>query len=145
MAFPFPICWLRSLILILGMVGAIFGASLGSWVSDTYGRRSSLRCSSILYLLGVLFIVGADIVQGIVLGRVLVGLALGAASITSPMYIGEESPLNRRGYSIGLFGMLIYVGQLLSKMANSTLSQVFTKLSFKYFLMFIGICRHMVY
>ena len=112
------------------MVGAIFGASLGTWVSDTYGRRSSLRCSSILYLLGVLFIVGADIVQDIVLGRVLVGLALGAASITSPMYIGEVSPLNRRGNSIGLFGMLISVGQLLFKMANSTLSQIFTKLSF---------------
>ncbi len=79
------------------LIGAVVGAT--SWLSDGLGRRKALG------LIGAVFIVGtaiASLANGypvLMVGRIILGLAVGAASATVPVYLSEISPTKIRGLS----------------------------------------------
>ncbi|GFQ00016.1 inositol transporter 4 [Phtheirospermum japonicum] len=54
----------------------------------------------------------------IILGRIFVGLGVGMASMTSPLYISEASPARIRGALVSTNGLLITGGQFLSYLIN---------------------------
>ncbi|CAN0910349.1 Inositol transporter 4 [Linum grandiflorum] len=54
----------------------------------------------------------------IIFGRVLVGLGVGMASMTAPLYISEASPAKIRGAMVSMNGLLVTGGQFLSYLIN---------------------------
>ncbi|KAK4399378.1 putative inositol transporter 2 [Sesamum angolense] len=54
----------------------------------------------------------------LIVGRVFVGLGVGMASMTSPLYISEASPAKVRGALVSTNGFLITGGQFLSYLIN---------------------------
>jgi len=104
------------------LVGCIFGAAFGGWLSDLWGRRKALLLSAFLFATSA---IGASLPHSLgefAVARLLGGLAIGVASVLAPLYIAEISPARIRGRLVALNQMAIVSGILLSYLANWGLS-----------------------
>ncbi|KAK9935889.1 hypothetical protein M0R45_012762 [Rubus argutus] len=110
--------WLQETIVSMAVAGAIFGAAIGGWMSDALGRRKSILCADFVFFIGAIVMAAAPFPWVIIIGRILVGLGVGMASMTSPLYISEASPARIRGALVSTNGFLITGGQFLSYLIN---------------------------
>jgi sugar porter (SP) family MFS transporter len=104
------------------LIGCVFGASIGGWLSDRYGRRRILMVSALLFALSA---VGASLPRNLsefMGARFVGGLAIGVASVLAPLYIAEVSPARTRGRLVSLNQMAIVSGILLAYLVNWSLS-----------------------
>ncbi|KAK6133204.1 hypothetical protein DH2020_033040 [Rehmannia glutinosa] len=102
----------------MAVAGAIFGAAFGGWINDKYGRKKSILLADILFFIGAIVMAAAVAPWMIILGRIFVGLGVGMASMTSPLYISESSPARIRGALVSTNGLLITGGQFLAYLIN---------------------------
>ncbi|XP_072985661.1 probable inositol transporter 2 [Typha latifolia] len=109
---------LQETIVSMAVAGAIIGAGFGGWMNDRFGRRPSIILADILFFIGAIIMAAAPIPGIIILGRIFVGLGVGMASMTSPLYISEASPARIRGALVSTNGLLITGGQFLSYLIN---------------------------
>ena len=101
------------------LVGAVLGTLISGVVSRHYGRRFSILLSAVIFCIGsVLSAVSVDVTM-LILVRVFLGLALGIASFTAPLYLSEVSPKQIRGGLIALYQLMITIGILLAYISDS--------------------------
>ncbi|XP_076953288.1 inositol transporter 4-like [Bidens hawaiensis] len=110
--------WLQELIVSTAVAGAIFGAAIGGWMSDRFGRKKSIMSADVLFWIGAIIMAFAPTPWVIIIGRLFVGLGVGMASMTAPLYISEASPARIRGALVSTNGLLITGGQFLSYLIN---------------------------
>ncbi|PHT31663.1 putative inositol transporter 2 [Capsicum baccatum] len=63
----------------------------------------------------------------LILGRLLVGLGVGVACVTAPVYIAEASPSEIRGGLVSTNVLRITGGQFLSYLVNLAFTEVFDR------------------
>src|SRR5258707_3619739 len=100
------------------LVGAALAALGGGRLSDRLGRRTTLILTSLIFILGALICAFADSFQTLLVGRTIVGLGIGLASTTVPVYISEVSPPKARGWQVSLFQLAITIGILAAYMVD---------------------------
>uniref|UniRef100_N1R0A2 Putative inositol transporter 2 n=1 Tax=Aegilops tauschii TaxID=37682 RepID=N1R0A2_AEGTA len=110
--------WLQEMIVSMAVAGAIIGAAVGGWTNDRFGRRTSILVADLLFFAGAVVMASATGPVQLVVGRVFVGLGVGMASMTAPLYISEASPARIRGALVSTNGFLITGGQFLSYLIN---------------------------
>ncbi|KAK8642250.1 hypothetical protein V6N13_011604 [Hibiscus sabdariffa] len=110
--------WLQETIVSMTVAGAIFGAGLGGWINDRFGRRISILVADVLFFVGSIVMAVAVAPWMIILGRIFVGFGVGMVSMTAPLYISEASPARIRGALVSINGLLIAVGQFLAYVIN---------------------------
>lgn len=108
----------------MAVAGAIVGAAIGGWANDKFGRRSAILMADFLFLIEAIIMAAAPNPSLIVVGRVFVGLGVGMASMTAPLYISEASPAKTRGALVSTNGFLITGGQFLSYLINLAFTDV---------------------
>jgi SP family arabinose:H+ symporter-like MFS transporter len=100
----------------------LFGCALGSTVAgrltDFYGRKKILLVVAVLFAITSLATGVAPTFTLFVVARFIGGLAVGGASILSPMYVAEISPPSVRGRMGTLYQMSIVTGILISYAIN---------------------------
>ncbi|KAA8519177.1 hypothetical protein F0562_013433 [Nyssa sinensis] len=116
--------WLQETIVSMAVAGAIIGAALGGWLSDKYGRKKSILLADLLFFVGAIIMALSPAPWMIIIGRIFVGLGVGMASMTSPLYISEASPARIRGALVSTNGLLITGGQFLSYLVNLAFTKV---------------------
>jgi len=100
------------------LVGCMFGAAIAGAVSDRIGRRRFLLISAVLFFIsGLGCAIPQNLVQFLVF-RFVGGLAIGSASIVSPLYISEISPARMRGALVSVNQLAIVTGILLAYFIN---------------------------
>lgn len=102
--------WVYSALLF----GCVAGSLLAGRLADVYGRRKLLLSVALLFLLTS---IGTAMAQGfllVVLARVAGGLAVGAVSVASPIYIAEVAPPSMRGRMGAAYQMSITAGILIA-------------------------------
>jgi SP family arabinose:H+ symporter-like MFS transporter len=100
--------WAASSVLVGCMFGAMFGGPLG----DRIGRKPGLiLCAAVFLASSVASAVPASL-GAFAWARFFGGLAIGAASILSPIYIAEIAPERIRGRLVGLYQLAIVTGIL---------------------------------
>jgi SP family galactose:H+ symporter-like MFS transporter len=106
--------------LVVGMVlvGAATAALGGGRLSDRLGRRATLMLTSVIFIIGALICAFAGSFQILLVGRTIVGLGIGLASTTVPVYISEVSPPQSRGWQVSLFQLAITIGILVAYMVD---------------------------
>ncbi|KAJ4822587.1 Inositol transporter 4 [Turnera subulata] len=110
--------WLQETIVSMAVAGAIIGAAVGGYMNDRFGRKKSILAADVVFFLGAIVMAVAPAPWVIVIGRILVGLGVGMASMTAPLYISEASPARIRGALVSTNGFLITGGQFLSYLIN---------------------------
>ena len=96
------------------LVGCVVGAFFIGKPGDIYGRRSMLKVMAILFLLSALGTGLAPSIQVFIIARFIGGVAVGGASVMSPMYISEIAPADFRGRLTIIFQLGIVIGILVA-------------------------------
>jgi MFS transporter, SP family, galactose:H+ symporter len=104
------------------LLGAMIGAAAGGRLADYFGRRNVLMQVACLFILGALGTAVAPGTAWLAAGRVVVGMAIGIASFTAPLYISEISPAPIRGKLVSLNQLMITIGILVSYLADYALA-----------------------
>uniref|UniRef100_A0A1D1YSB1 Putative inositol transporter 2 n=1 Tax=Anthurium amnicola TaxID=1678845 RepID=A0A1D1YSB1_9ARAE len=115
---------LQETIVSMAVAGAIIGAAFGGWMNDRFGRKLSILIADVLFFVGAIVMAVSPHYSIIILGRIFVGLGVGMASMTSPLYISEASPARIRGALVSTNGLLITGGQFLSYLINLAFTRV---------------------
>jgi MFS transporter, SP family, major inositol transporter len=105
------------------LFAAAFGALMGGRVADRLGRKRSLMVCAVLFLVGALGSAGAPSLVPMVFARVILGLAVGAASATVPLFLAEMAPADRRGRIVTINELMIVTGQLVAFIVNAGLDR----------------------
>lgn len=100
------------------LVGCIFGAAFAGTISDRIGRKKVLIISAVLFLVSALGTALPRNLIEFIIFRFIGGLGVGAASLTSPMYIAEISPARIRGRMVSVNQFAIVSGFLVVYFAN---------------------------
>jgi major inositol transporter-like SP family MFS transporter len=101
--------------------GAAGGALLGGRLSDWLGRRGSLLVCAALFFVGALACALAPTVTLMVIARIILGLGVGAAAVTCPLYLAEMAPVHLRGRMVTINELMIVTGQMLAFAINAAL------------------------
>lgn len=100
------------------MSSAIFGCLVGAIgvgrLGDKYGRRYMLKITAFLFLVSAIGTGLAGNITQFIIFRIVGGLAVGGASVLSPMYISEVAPPKYRGRFTILFQLSLVVGILVA-------------------------------
>lgn len=78
------------------MLSAAIGALLNGWLPFRLGRKYSLMNGAVLLVVGSLGSAFASIVEVLIGARVILGVAIGIASYTAPLYLYEMESKNVR-------------------------------------------------
>jgi major inositol transporter-like SP family MFS transporter len=106
------------------LFGAMFGALIGGKLADALGRRGALFVCGGLFLFGALGAAFAPSFEVMVAARIVLGLAVGAAAATVPLYLAEMAPVHRRGRMVTINELMIVGGQFLAFAINALIDAV---------------------
>ncbi|MEH7378867.1 sugar porter family MFS transporter [Bacillus sp. JJ1533] len=140
--------WITSSI----MFGAIFGGAMAGQLSDKLGRRKMILLSAVIFVVGSI-LSGMAPHNGnifLIVVRVFLGMAVGAASALVPAYMSEMAPARLRGRLSGINQTMIVSGMLLSYIVDYLLSGLPTTMAWRLMLtmaavpaliLFIGVLK----
>ncbi|MFD8864515.1 sugar porter family MFS transporter [Streptomyces sp. NPDC059590] len=106
------------------LLGAALGAVVGGRMSDARGRRRTILTLAVLFFVGALGATLAPTTAVMIVARFVLGLAVGGASVTVPVYLAEVSPAERRGALVTRNELMIVSGQLLAFTSNAIIANV---------------------
>jgi SP family arabinose:H+ symporter-like MFS transporter len=106
------------------LVGAIIGAFVSGIFTDKYGRKRVLIVVALFFAVSCALTAIADSSVLFISARLFGGLAVGAASVLSPMYVAEVAPPKTRGTLVAIYQLTIVLGILCSYTINYWLHDV---------------------
>ncbi|PCD42934.1 hypothetical protein AU210_005458 [Fusarium oxysporum f. sp. radicis-cucumerinum] len=104
----------KELITALCAAGAFIGAIIAGITADKYGRKPAIWFASVLFTIGAVVQAASYSLVQMCVGRVLVGLGVGSASMIIPLYIAEIAPAKYRGRMISIDMVFLATGSLLA-------------------------------
>jgi sugar porter (SP) family MFS transporter len=99
-------------------VGALVGAIFSKSSSEKMGRKKSIILTSILFIIGTFVASLAENTHGVILGRLILGFAVGLSAMIVPMYLSEVSPPSIRGGVVFCFQLAITIGLFVAFLIN---------------------------
>lgn len=100
------------------LVGAIIGAFGSGVLTDRYGRKTILIAVALFFAVSCAATALATSSVFFIAARLTGGLAVGAASVLSPMYVAEVAPAKNRGTLVSIYQLTIVLGILISYTIN---------------------------
>lgn len=104
--------------------GAAIGALIGGRLSDRYGRRHNILMLALVFLVGTIGSVFSPSWEVLAVFRFILGLAVGGASATVPVYLSEVSPYERRGSLVTRNEVMIVSGQFAAFVINAIIFNI---------------------
>ncbi|HRD69103.1 MAG TPA: sugar porter family MFS transporter [Legionella sp.] len=103
--------------------GALFGSMIIGMFMATkgarrFGRRTLLSCAGFLFFFGALGAGLADSIAILVLSRLVLGLAIGMASVLTPLYLAETAKGEARGAVVAIYQLAMTIGIVCSYSVN---------------------------
>ncbi|XP_042323400.1 proton myo-inositol cotransporter [Sceloporus undulatus] len=110
-------------LLVSSTVGAAaLAALLGGPLNGRCGRRAAILLASFVFAAGAALLAAAPDKETLLGGRVVVGLAIGIASMTVPVYIAEVAPPHLRGRLVTINTLFITGGQFFASVVDGAFS-----------------------
>lgn len=106
------------------LIGAIFGSGFSGPLSEKFGRRRLVFVISIIFIIGALILAFAPTMEVLVIGRLVIGLAVGGSTAIVPVYLSELAPTEARGSLSSLNQLMITIGILSSYIVNSAFAPI---------------------
>lgn len=99
-------------------IGALIGALVSSFCVQRVGRKYGIAITAVLFVIGSLLTAIAIYPSMVIIGRLIMGFAVGLSSMVAPMYLSEISPPKTRGSIVFLFQLSVTLGLLLAFIIN---------------------------
>ncbi|RXM31592.1 Proton myo-inositol cotransporter [Acipenser ruthenus] len=110
-------------LLVSSTVGAAaLSALAGGVLNGFWGRRPCILLASFLFSVGAVMLSVAPSKEILLVGRIVVGLGIGVASMTVPVYIAESAPTHLRGRLVTINTLFITGGQLFASVIDGAFS-----------------------
>ena len=93
---------------------ALVASPIAGVLADKIGRKNIIIFSDILFIAGALWQAFSGRIWAMILGRSIVGLAIGGASLITPLYISELAPSHIRGRLVTVSLLFITGGQVVA-------------------------------
>jgi len=106
--------------------GAAFGALFSGILSSKLGRRKTILISAVNFIIGAILCAFATNEHMLIGARFLLGIAVGVASFTAPLYLSEVSPQSVRGSMISMYQLMITIGIVMAFLSNTWLATYVT-------------------
>ncbi|WP_320178509.1 sugar porter family MFS transporter [Roseovarius pacificus] len=100
------------------LVGCIAGVVMAGEVSDRLGRRRALMLAAVLFFVSAVGTAVPRTLAEFIVFRIIGGVGVGIASMTSPMYIAEIAPAHLRGRLVSVNQLAIVSGMLIVYFVN---------------------------
>ena len=100
------------------LLGCAIGAATAGVFSDWLGRKKVRVFSAILFFISAMGTAFPKTITAFIVFRIIGGLGVGAASISSPMYIAEIAPARIRGRMVSVNQFAIVTGFLVVYFVN---------------------------
>jgi len=104
------------------MFGAALGAAGAGWLSSHLGRKRSLLLGAVLFVFGSLLCAASWSPQTLMLARLVLGLAIGIAAFTAPLYLAEVASETSRGAMISMYQLMITIGIFVAFLSDTAFS-----------------------
>ena len=101
--------------------GAVFGTLLSGVLSNKLGRRGAILVSAVIFVIGSVVCAFSPDAKILIFARFFLGIAIGVASFTAPLYLSEISPQRVRGSMISMYQLMITIGIVLAFLSNTWL------------------------
>jgi SP family galactose:H+ symporter-like MFS transporter len=101
---------MQELVVSAVLIGAVIGALVGGPLADRAGRRKVIIWAGIIFIVAAIYTAFAITIWGIIAGRIIVGIAIGIASFSSPLYISEVAGAYDRGGSVSINQLVLTIG-----------------------------------
>lgn len=106
------------------LIGCIIGAMFSGTLSDKIGRKKVLMICALLF--GISSVgTGMSDLNGFIFFRIMAGIAIGTASMVSPMYISEISPAEKRGSLVSINQLGVVTGILVIYFVNAYIAGLY--------------------
>ncbi|KAL4939775.1 hypothetical protein BDV06DRAFT_30778 [Aspergillus oleicola] len=114
----------KSLVTSCTSLFALLASPLAGILADRLGRKKVILVADILFTLGAFIQAVTGEVWGMIVGRSIVGLGVGSASLVTPLYISELAPSNARGRLVTILSLFITGGQVVAYIVGWLFSYV---------------------
>ena len=91
-------------------IGGLFGAFFGGYFIEKLGRRKTMIANGVPFLVGCVLMSTASHISQLVVGRIVVGFAVGVGSVVTNIWLSEISPVSVRGGIGALYGVSLSLG-----------------------------------
>lgn len=105
-------------------VGAIGGAVIAGYLADTLGRKRTLVFCDFLFVIGAVVQASIHTKWPFAVGRLIMGVGVGSASMIAPVFISEISPVAVRGRLVCLNVVSITGGQVIATAIGAAFENV---------------------
>lgn len=111
------------------LFGAALGSLFGGYLSDKQGRRKNLLWVAAIFMFGALGTALAWSVPSMIVARFILGLAVGCASVTVPIYISELARADQRERLVTVNELMIVTGQFLAYSVNAAIVNLYPEMA----------------
>ncbi|CAA2938411.1 sugar transport 1-like [Olea europaea subsp. europaea] len=105
-------------------LAALVASFFASTMTKKFGRRKSMMLGGIIFLVGAIINAAAVHISMLIIGRVLLGIGVGFANQSVPLYLSEMSPYNWRGTFNVCFQLMITIGILVANLFNYIFAKI---------------------
>lgn len=112
----------KSIITSATSLFALLTSPFSSILADRLGRKKVILYADILFVAGALLQAACSTVPVMVVGRCIIGAAVGAASFVVPLYIAEIAPAAHRGRLVTTNVVFVTMGQMVAYVVGWLLS-----------------------
>ncbi|MCU1405521.1 MAG: transporter, partial [Glaciihabitans sp.] len=106
------------------LVGAALGAFFIGRISDAWGRKPTINILAILFFFAAVACVLSPTWEFLTGARFFLGIAVGGASVTVPVFLAEVAPTEKRGSLVTRNELMIVTGQLSAFAINAVIGTV---------------------
>jgi SP family galactose:H+ symporter-like MFS transporter len=106
--------------------GAVFGTLISGVLSNKYGRKGAILISAVIFVIGALLCSLSPNEYFLIGSRIILGLGVGLASFTAPLYLSEISPQRVRGSMVSMYQLMITIGIVLAFLSDTWLASYAT-------------------
>jgi sugar porter (SP) family MFS transporter len=108
------------------LIGTILGSITAGYPAERFGRKRTLICLAVFYFVSSLGCGFAWSWLSLLVFRFIGGIAIGIASVVSPLYIAEIAPPHSRGRLVAVTQFNTVLGILTAYFTNYVIASIFS-------------------